>query len=682
MSPLAVSLVALPAMTSAATWYAARPAGSVPGGGRLALVRTAVIVASYAVVAIEVLSVFDAVTRVAIAIAWALAMVGALAAAIWRHRVDSRGQDGPGRGLLAALAAAARWPVRARLGVLEWLMVVGLVGLAGTTLAVALAAEPNNWDSQMYHLPKVEQWAANGSIAPYPVLCLPQVTLGPGAEYLLLHLRLLTGGDGLYNLVQWGGGVLAAVAASLVAARLGANRLGQFATAFVIATTPMVVLQATSTQTDLVAAAWCACVAVLAVDTAFGRLGAMDVALLGAAVGLAVLTKATGTSTAGVLMVGWGAARAWVVWRERSLQALGRLAGAGLGLVAAMALIIGPFLARTTQTFGHPLGPEFTRAHGMERHDPAAIMINGARLLQTVTMVGNEDINERTTRWVLRLADVLGENVIDPKTTRAASFPVPSYQGYDEDLAPYPAQVVIVGISLVFCLIWRRRDRLVVGYALTCAAVWIGFAGSIKWQWFANRLLLPGLVVAAPLAGLAFARVMTRRREALAQDGQRRRVGWYARRAAAATGWTLAAAAVIGLGTLGGQTVSYGQPRALVGEQSVLTTGDWETRFARQPNLLADYRWVAATIDAAGARRIGMVNGDSPFEYPLWVMLRDRELVNLQSAVPGHPAPSPESVDAIICFIGCSEAVPPNWSVHARMFATVILPPEGHDRRR
>ena len=52
-----------------------------------------------------------------------------------------------------------------------------------------------------------------------------------------------------------------------ITAQLGGGRRAQLLTAFVFATTPMVALQATSTQTDLVCAAWVACTA----DLGLGR---------------------------------------------------------------------------------------------------------------------------------------------------------------------------------------------------------------------------------------------------------------------------------------------------------------------------------------------------------------------------------------------------------------------------
>lgn len=88
-------------------------------------------------------------------------------------------------------------------------------------MLIALLAEPNNFDSQTYHLPKVEHWVAQGGLDFWPTAIHRQVTIPPGAEYLLLHLRLFTGGDALHHLVQWAAGVGVLLAATRITAQLG-----------------------------------------------------------------------------------------------------------------------------------------------------------------------------------------------------------------------------------------------------------------------------------------------------------------------------------------------------------------------------------------------------------------------------------------------------------------------------
>src|SRR5262249_13186492 len=80
-----------------------------------------------------------------------------------------------------------------------------LVAMTGIVVAVAMTAwisPPNNWDSMTYHLSRVEHWTQNKSIAYYPTNIPRQLHQNPGAEFVLLHLRLLSGSDRLFNLLQ------------------------------------------------------------------------------------------------------------------------------------------------------------------------------------------------------------------------------------------------------------------------------------------------------------------------------------------------------------------------------------------------------------------------------------------------------------------------------------------------
>jgi len=88
--------------------------------------------------------------------------------------------------------------------------------LAGTLLAAFLAA-PNSWDSMTYHLSRVEHWAQDNTVAHYPTAINRQLYSMPYAETVVLHGRLLAGGDRLANLPAW----LAFGGVVWLAARLG-----------------------------------------------------------------------------------------------------------------------------------------------------------------------------------------------------------------------------------------------------------------------------------------------------------------------------------------------------------------------------------------------------------------------------------------------------------------------------
>ncbi|MDG4778179.1 hypothetical protein O7614_00785 [Micromonospora sp. WMMD961] len=704
---------------------------------RLAVVRSALLTGVYAVLVVELLGAVHALTRPAFLGAWLLFLVAAATAVVLRRRsnrpvpppaatprpvpvgaVVSGGSPDPSveppatrtdaaptqtprapSGRLAVAVDAWRTAGRG-----ERLLVGTIAGLVLVELLVALLAEPNNFDSQTYHLPKVEHWVAQGDLDFWPTAIHRQVTIPPGAEYLLLHLRLLTGGDQLHNLVQWAAGVVCLLVAARVTAQLGGGRRAQLFTAFVLATTPMVVLQATSTQTDLVCAAWVTCAATLVLDGLRRRTGWGTLLGLGAATGLTAVTKTSGLIAVGPLLVLWGLAQlrlalagnaatsslaagtatpgpaastaSSAVRRPRPVGGVARTVTGSVLILLVAAVVVGPFLARVTAEFGHPLGPPRLRESiPMERHDPQSILINALRIGHTAFDTPLAPLRRAGAEVIIEGADVIGVDPQDRAITFGREiFPEPAWYP-DEDRVAFPLTGALALIGAVVAVARPRRiDSEQAGplraYAVVVLAAVLLHTSMIKWQPWGNRLILYAVVLAVPLAGLWVDALLRRRRA----NPVRRSVA------------TLAAVAVLATSALAGVlALSYGFPRRLVGSGSVFTTSDWDTRFLRRPQWADEFRWAATEVRASGARRIGLVQQNDNWEYPWWLLLRQPdgsspELVALQSVLPERPPADPSSVDAIVCTgsqPACTKLVPAGWRFAFRGYVGYALPP-GH----
>ncbi|MCX5068237.1 hypothetical protein OOJ91_20575 [Micromonospora lupini] len=727
MSAAGSLLAVLPAASVLLLTVATTPRGVDPvAPTRLAAVRAALVAGAYAVLVVEVLGALHALTRPAFVVAWLLFLLATATAVGLRWRRDTPPAEAPAATPLrvpvgAAVAAGAgpetsvplsdRGPadghdaapiqtggVRARAADTwrtasrgERLLAGVIGGLVLLELLVALLAEPNNFDSQTYHLPKVEHWVAQGDLDFWPTAIHRQVTIPPGAEYLLLHLRLLTGGDALHNLVQWAAGVLCLLVAARITAQLGGGRRAQLITAFVLASTPMVVLQATSTQTDLVCAAWVACAATLVLDGLRRRTGWGTLLALGAATGLTAVTKTSGLIAVGPLLVLWGlaqlrlalAARAPAAGRVRPVGGVVRVVGGSALILVVAALVVGPFLARVTAEFGHPLGPPRLRESiPMERHDPASVLVNALRIGHTAFDTPLAPLRSASADAIIDGADAIGVDPQDRAITFGREvFPVPAWYP-DEDRVAFPIAGAVALLGALVALVRPRRiDTGQVGplraYAVVVLTTVLLHTAMLKWQPWGNRLLLYALVLAVPLAGLWLDALMRRqasRSTSAAPTTDR------ARRSVAA----LAVVAMLATSALAGVlALSYGFPRRLVGSGSVFTTSDWDTRFLRRPEWADEFRWAAAAVRDSGARRIGLVEQNDDWEYPWWLLLRQPdgsspELVSLQSVLPERPPADPASVDAIVCTgsqPACAKLVPAGWRLEFRGYVGYALPP-------
>jgi hypothetical protein len=681
MTPVRFGLVALPIVTFLLTMYAVRPVTPARAPRRLAVARAAVLVGTFGMLTVEVLSALGWLTVAGIVAVWVAAVAGAGVGA-WSRWRKSQG-DGHSPAPLTRGARDVVVEVRDRIRALpgvERVLLGAVVALVAAELLLALLSPPNTYDSQTYHLPRIEQWMQRGSVDLFPTGIRRQITYPPGAEFLLLHLRMLTGSDAAYNLLQWSAGVLCLLLVARLAAQLGAGRRGQLFAVLVAGSVPMVVLQASSTQTDLTVAAWVACVATLALDgvgrVPLRRPGPGTVLLLGAATGLVILTKATGGLLAGPFLVWWTLAQARRAWwpppeeeaPKRRAVGITRVAVAAALIIVVAGIVSGPQFARMIETFGHPLGPPNMRETlTMQLHDPASLLINGLRQAHTALEIPVPPVNRWVGARIVDLAEALGRDPNDPRTTFLdQTFPDESWYP-SEDKAALPLHALLLAIGVVVAAVRGRRpggDRRLLVYAATIVVAAIAYAVAFKWQPWGNRLLLFIVVVGAPLAGAWLESVFERK----AGPSPRLKA---ALRPAAST--LLAVATCAGM-----LSAVYGHPRRLVGGGSVFARDDLSARFAMRPEWLASYRRAATDVNARQPRRVGLVSTVDGWEYPWYVLLDAPVLRSMQTSEPGKLKPATlDEVDAVVCSGPawfCYEFVDESWFFWSDGVVSIALP--------
>lgn len=162
---------------------------------RSAMLAAAVLWAVTLTAMTELLSFFRALSPGSLAGAWGVVLVCTIAAWLSARQPSRSGTERQER------QVGIRKPVR--LPPKEATCVVGIGLILSGTLLTALVAAPNNWDSMTYHMARVAHWSQNQSVAHYPTSIPRQLYLGPGAEFVILHFQILTGGDRLANVIQW-----------------------------------------------------------------------------------------------------------------------------------------------------------------------------------------------------------------------------------------------------------------------------------------------------------------------------------------------------------------------------------------------------------------------------------------------------------------------------------------------
>ncbi|MFN0178440.1 MAG: glycosyltransferase family 39 protein [Gemmatimonadales bacterium] len=522
------------------------------------------------------------------------AVAGGVAAVVGIEAISAVGALGTGSAAAVGLAAigvtgrflwrAKSWPrPRELAGAASWIVAV----VALVTLAVALAAAPNTWDSMTYHLPRVEQWLARGSVAHFPTAVDRQVWQPPFAEFLVTLSVALAGGDRLVNLVQWAAALGAAVAAARITRLLGGGVPATWTAMALVGTAPAVVLQATSTQNDLVAALWVAATAAFALAAWGGPVAAALPGWLGASLGLGIGTK----GTALVFGLPWLLVMALGVRRHRSGPAALRAVVVAAGVAG---LLNAPWMVRNFSTYGSPLGD--VEVQRLLRPPSAGPTVVVANLIANASLnwgTPNETVNGVTTGGLALAHAALG---VDPK----AAYP---YFGglriipwsTDEDLAGSPL-LFLLGLVALGTLVrgWRVAEPALRWYLVASLGSLLLFAALVRWQPFGARLQLPGLVLAVPLVAAAAHR-------------------WGDR-------WVrliLVLAGVIAVPPLIANLT-----RPLIGDGSVFSTPRPAQYFARRPEELAHYRGLIDRLRAERCLRVAVKAGYDSWEYPLWALGR------------------------------------------------------------
>ena len=384
---------------------------------------------------------------------------------------------------IAALSIASKF---------DWaacILVLGISSIALGTLAAGLLHSPHNFDSMTYHLSRAMHWIQSGSLAHYPTHIPRQLYYTPGAEMQILHVLLLSKGDWFVSLVQWFCFLGCAIAASLIAQHYGATLRGQLVAAAFSLTLPMAIIQASSTQNDLVVSFWLICFVYFGLRWILNPTLKYSL-LLGSALGLAFLAK----GTAYVYSLPFALWFAGLEFRLRRFSSAKMLAPVILIVLA----INGGYFYRNLALYGKPLGKDTT--HINKIISLPAVLSNCVRNAAFYLASPLDDLNRWEAKGILRLHTFLsGMDPSDPRTTWwGTTFEgYPRKNQYHEDLASNPLHFLLLFCAALFC-VRCNKDRQQRSYMITLFVAALLFAIVLKWQPWHTRLHLPLFILGAP----------------------------------------------------------------------------------------------------------------------------------------------------------------------------------------
>lgn len=549
-------------------------------GWKQIITRAVILTALYGVLTLELLSLFNAISRSSLMLIW-LFPVGIFIVIVWRRK--DRWHN-------------ILWPdlnvPRSALDRLLLAVVLIIVVLTGIT---AFLAPPNTYDSLTYHMPRVARWAQQGSLRPFATGILRQLYMSPGAEMGILHLYVMGQSDRLANFVQWSAMVVGLVGIMKVASELGAKLRGQLMAAMFAATLPMGIAQASSTMTDYVTALW-VLLAVSETLTLIKRNGPwFAAALAGIAVGLAFLTKQTSLPFIIPFAI-WALISLPRRYAKRKLVKL-----VVIGFTFVLLINLG-HLTRNWLVFGNPLGGGASVATFINEKMNIPLFISNV-LRQMSLHVGTpwENVNEQLYGLLAKVHWKLGVELTDPSTSIHPHFQIWPYAS-GETRTPNSIQAALIIITGAIMLIKAKRfSRHEFFYALAALTGFLLMAGLFKFTILGSRYHMIFFVLAAPLVGMVLGRAFA----------------------------AIPISAISALMVVGAVPLLFDlHPRPLWSYKtgkSMFAMRRLDQYFTLAPHLDEPYFEMTEIIEDAGCDQIGfMLSGDTA-EYLLWVFLDSPE---------------------------------------------------------
>jgi hypothetical protein len=495
---------------------------------------------------------------------------------------------------------------------------LGFIALVLVVTAVLSWVSPaNTFDSMTYHMSRVMHWIQNQSISFYPTTILRQLLSAPWAEYAILHLQLLSGGDRYANFVQWMSLLVSLVGVSAIAAELGAKAQGQLWAAVICASIPMGIMQATSTQTDYVEAMWLVCFAYACV--VFIKISTLSSAVVaGLALGLACLTKPTAYIFCLPLLVWLGADSLF----KKPAKTWFRL----FVIPVAFVLINAGHFYRSYELTGSPLGQATERgeySYDSELRTVPAVLSSVMKNIGLHLETGTR-LDHMVDRAIFHAHKVIGLAVNDSRTTWPGfDFKVQGLS-HHEDYAGNLFHVILMLTTAFAYFLFMQRAQLSTIYLVTLSCSFLLFCGYLRWQPWHSRLQLPLFVLWTPFLALVLEKAQQLRiRDFIYVQfpALNKRSSYFLTISEWVSSVRLGGLLVL-LTALASLPFLYDSvTKPLFGFRSVFMTPRTEQYFAANPALMSSYIEVGRHLNDGHCLRIGLLAFSNDFEYPLWVMI-------------------------------------------------------------
>lgn len=434
---------------------------------RIALLQAILLITFYCAFITEALSAFKGIHFNGILFSWLIPLILLIAYTIRKNLLIKNKE---------IFTTVLKYPVTNRVYIL-------IISLLAISLFIAIAYPPNNYDSLTYHMARVEHWRQNESISHYQTHILRQLILQPFAEWVILHSRVLTGGDRLANAVQLFFLVGCLLNVSLITKLLGGNAKKQTLSVLFTCTIPMAIIQSNTTQNDIVVAFFILAFVYFTIRI-MKRVTRVGLLWAGLSLGMALLTKGTAYIFT-ILFIAWYGIL-FITWYREPLKKLLNKALL-LMIVPALALVINStHFYRNSFLTGSPLGNASvsTGNEGLEIRSLAMVALKN--------VMNHMPVTHSIKYHVVKTAYALGVDANDPKYHyNTMDFMMTGFS-FNEDYAQNFVHTLLIFVAAIAFLrrgsLYAKPLNLYTLYFFTLAGTALLFTVLLKWQPWSNRL--------------------------------------------------------------------------------------------------------------------------------------------------------------------------------------------------
>lgn len=460
------------------------------------LVCTVLVFCLFVLFATEVLSVFNGISYVSLLLYWLAVTLAAISYLYAK------------RGNLKVFVNHLRQGIAIAFGSLdpyEKILAGVLLALLAIIFIQGIAYPPTNWDSMTYHLARITSWVSHGSVSYYPTDITRQIYQPPFAEYVVMHISMLNGADYFSASVQFFFLVFSLVAINCITAQMGLNRKMRFFAMIVAATIPEAVLQASSTQNDVVESFF-----ILAsfyfMLKAIGEGRLKYFLLLGATAGLSLLTKGTGYINLFPILLVLGIITLVKLFKARNYS----LVKNSLIAVVLVVIINSGYYVRNYRLAHNLLGIDKTEArlYSNEQMNPGlftSVLVKNAAL--HVEMMFARPVELWVDSAVYKFHRAIRVDV----NSRAVNYRNMKFElstdVNSEENSPNPLHFLLILFAVTVIIVSWKRTGTVQPVLLLLIVIVLQitlFCAYLKWQPWNSRLHTPVFLMCVPLIAYAF----------------------------------------------------------------------------------------------------------------------------------------------------------------------------------